>query len=173
MKRLVVGACLVLFACDDGTLITHVDNVKELDTGDLYLMQTDGGIPTEIHGQALDGLSNKEMLRRLRPPGGGAQAIRWREVAVGGSVHGRRMVLHFNPSGPPNAAKDCRRPVEALTLQPQPVGFSVNLTICEGWQALAHGYLQSRNTSSAEPQDITRVMRALMLNIFTATGNDR
>ncbi|MEM0924093.1 MAG: hypothetical protein AAGF44_04605 [Pseudomonadota bacterium] len=173
MRRLAIGALALLAACDDGTVISHVDKDETIEINDLVTFQRDGAIPTEVHGAPFSRASAKDVARFLRPPSGAAQGIRWRAIEVGSDPHGYRMVLHFNPSAPPNAAADCKRFRPAVTMRPQEVGFSVNLSICDGERARAHGYLQARKTEDGDYQDFTRVMRALMNNIFTEARHDR
>ncbi|MEL6477696.1 MAG: hypothetical protein AAFR17_10250 [Pseudomonadota bacterium] len=173
MKRLAFCALALLAACDDGTVISHVDKDHNIEAGDLVAMQQGGGIPTEVHGTPFQRASAEDLTRFLRPPAGGAQGIRWRAVKVGARPHGYRMVLHFNPSGPPNAADDCKRFRPAITERPQEVGFTVNLSICNGERAEAHGFLQARKTQAGDYQDYTRVMRVLMNSILSKAGNER
>lgn len=173
MKRLLVGLCLLLTACDDGTVITHVDKLVSIELSDLVAMQVGGGIRTEVHGSPFEGASADDLTRFLRPPGGTSQATKWISVPVGSVDHGYRMVLHFNPAGPPNAFEDCRRTRPAITLPAQDVGFTVNMTFCKGKEWEAHGFLQATKTESRDYQDYTRVMRALMNNIFSSAGNER
>ena len=53
------------------------------------------------------------------------------------------MVLHFNPQGGPNAARDCSFTEETRTnALPENRIFSMTLTICEGPAWKAHGFLQ-------------------------------
>ncbi|MEM7506374.1 MAG: hypothetical protein AAF415_06485 [Pseudomonadota bacterium] len=173
MKRMFVGICLLLMACDDGTVISHVDKAASIELSDLVAMQVGGGIRTEIHGTPFERTTSDDLTRFLRPPSGASQATKWRDVPVGSVDHGYRMVLHFNPSGPPNAFEDCRRKRPAITLPPMDVGFTVNMTFCKGEEWEAHGFLKATKTEARDFQDYTRVMRALMNNIFTSAGNDR
>lgn len=173
MKRVWMALMGLLAACDDGTVITHVDKLVSIEIRDLVAMQQGGGIRTEIHGTPFAGVSAEDLAAALRPPARASQATRWRSVPVGSVDHGYRMILHFNPDGPPNAFKDCRRTEPARTAAPQEVGFSVNMTFCKGDQWEAHGFLRARKTQGGDMQDYTRVMKTLMNNIFTAAGHER
>ncbi|MEM7669956.1 MAG: hypothetical protein AAF317_12570, partial [Pseudomonadota bacterium] len=168
-----LGLIAFLAACDDGTVITHVDKDTSIELSDLVAMQSHGGIATEVHGTPFEGTASDELVNALRPPASAAQATRWRMVDIGSVDHGPRMVLHFNPSGPPNSFADCRRTGPAETEPPRGVGFSVNMTFCRGTRAEAHGFLQSRKTANADFEDYRRVMKLLMRNIFSDAGHDR
>ncbi|MBY8975592.1 hypothetical protein KHP62_07235 [Rhodobacteraceae bacterium NNCM2] len=173
MRKLWLGFLALLAACDDGTVITHVGRNVSIDMSDLVAMQQHGGIPTEIHGTPFAGASAEELASALRPPARAAQVTRWQAVEIGSIDHGYRMILHFNPDGPPNSQMDCRLTKPAETRPPQDVGFTVNMTFCKGNTVEAHGYLQSRKTRSGDFEDYARVMKALMNNIFSNAGNDR
>lgn len=173
MRRIWMGLCALLLGCDDGTIITHVDKLVAIGMSDLIAMQRGGGIRTEIHGTPFEGASPQELATALRPPARASQAIKWRAVPVGSVQHGYRMILHFNPRGAPNAFRDCKLTEPQQTAPPQETGFTVNMTFCKGDTWEAHGFLQSRKTEAGDFEDYTRVMKALMNNIFTEAGNDR
>lgn len=173
MRKLWMGLLALLAACDDGTVITHVGKDSSIDLSDLVVMQSDGGIPTEIHGTPFDGARPEDLANALRPPAGAAQGTRWRAVAIGSVAHGPRMILHFNPLGPPNSAADCRRTQPAETELPLSVGFSVTMTFCRDQRAEAHGFLRSSKTINGDFEEYTRVMKLLMRNIFSTAGNER
>jgi hypothetical protein len=158
---------LALAACDDGTVITHVFRLPSISERDLVAMQRGGGIPTEIHGTPFLGAPADALAAALEGPAGAAQ-VRFRTIPVGSDEpgHGPRLVLHFNPLAPPNGPRDCRRTGPAETGPPEPEGFRVAATFCQGTEMQAHGYLEARRVPEGNYEEYTRVMRALFLNIF-------
>lgn len=156
-------------ACDDGTVVSHVGRDPHVAIGDLRAMQEAGAVPVEVHGAPFANVTDADLAQALRPPSGPAQDVRFRAMPVGhwtGSRHGQRVVLHFNATTPPNAPRDCRLVERARTDPPLAVGFSVNMSLCNGDRAIAHGFLQATKAPPGDWEEYTRVMRALMLNIF-------
>lgn len=170
--RLRVSAALslvmALVACDDGTVITHVDKRPHMQETDLVTMQQAGGILVEIHGSPWLDATDEDLARALKPPAGGAQEVRFRAVPPGQWVqgHGHRLVLHFNPTGAPNNVHDCRAAGEMRTRAPADVGFTVNATFCTEDDWVAHGYLQATKVRAGDWDEYSRVMRNLFLAIF-------
>lgn len=167
-------AVLLVAACDDGTIISHVDRDPHVTVGDLWAMQEAGAVPTEVHGTPFANVTDADLAEALRPPNGSAQEVRFRAMPVGhwtGSGHGQRVVLHFNPTGAPNAQSDCQRVERARTDPPLAMGFSVNMSLCNGDRAIAHGFLQARKSAALDWEEYTRVMKALMSNIFREEPN--
>lgn len=176
IRRLSGTLALALFiaACDDGTIITHVDKLSHVGAGDLVVMQEADGLRVEVHGIPWKGATDAELASRLKAPSGQAQEVRFQAVPPGQWVNGRghRLVLHFNPNGPPNSQHDCRATAEIRTGAPQEVGFTVNATFCTQDKWIAHGYLQATKTEAGDWAEYTRVMEALFLNIL-AESKDR
>lgn len=164
-RRLLAAALLALAGCDDATVITHVDRLQSVTESDLFAMQQGGGIPTEIHGTPFTGAAPDALAGWLQGPAG-ASAVRFRAVPVGATAHGARAVLHFNPQSPPNPAADCRRSEPARTGAPQPEGFSVTFSFCEGSDAIAHGHLKALRLPEGDFEKYQTVMRSLLLAIF-------
>lgn len=175
IRRLPLAALLagLLVACDDGTVISHVDKLSHVRAVDLVTMQEVDGLLVEVHGLPWKGATDAELAEALRPPAGSAQEVRFRAVPTGQWVNGRghRMVLHFNPIGAPNSAHDCKATAELSTRPPAEEGFTVNLTFCTKDQWIAHGYLQATKVKAGDWQEYTRVMQALLTNIFREEKN--
>jgi hypothetical protein len=173
-RPLALALTLLLGACDDGTVISHVDRLSHMKAGDLATMQENGALRVEIHGIPWKGATDTELASALRPPAGEAQDIRFQAVPAGQWVNGRghRLVLHFNPTGAPNSQRDCETTAEIRTGAPSGTGFTVNATVCtkDGW--LAHGYLQAPKTAAGDWEEYTRVMQLLLTSIF-AEATDR
>jgi len=179
IRRLTLAPTLALAlgalaACDDGTVISHVDKLPHVKEGDLVTMQEPGGLKVEIHGIPWKGATDAELAEALRPPAGSAQEVRFQAVPTGQWVEGRghRLVLHFNPTGAPNSPHDCQATAEMRTQAPAETGFTVNATFCTQDNWVAHGYLQATTTQAGDWQEYTRVMQALLTNIF-AEAKDR
>jgi len=171
---LALALTLLLGSCDDGTVISHVDKLSHMTTGDLVTMQENGALRVEIHGIPWKGATDTELAEALRPPAGEAQDVRFQAVPAGQWVNGRghRLVLHFNSTGAPNSQRDCQATAEIRTRAPSDTGFTVNATFCtkDGW--LAHGYLQAPKTEAGDWAEYTRVMQLLLTSIF-AEPEDR
>jgi len=163
-----LGLAAVLAACDDGTVITHVDKLPHMKETDLVTMQEGGAILVEIHGAPWKGATDDELAPALKPPAGGAQEVRFRAVPPGQWVQGRghRLVLHFNPIGAPNSVHDCRATAELQTGAPKETGFTVNASFCTQDNWVAHGFLQATKTEAGDWGEYTRVMQNLFLAIF-------
>lgn len=163
----IIGLAALLAACDEATVISHVDRLSHMTRSDLFRMQDGRGIPVEFHGLPFPGVAPEALSAALRGPTG-TEAVRFYPAAPGGDAPraGWRLVLHFNPAGPPNAVEDCRRRAPAETRPPQEKGFTVNASFCEGdaWQA--HGYLQALEARGDDLGGFTDAMRQLFLAIF-------
>lgn len=170
-----VGACLLalgLAACDEATIITHVDRLSHMTLSDLLTMQGPNGIPVEFHGQPFSTVARADLATALRPPAGTSQSIRFSAVQPGhGGDHGWRLVLHVNPTGPPNGPADCRRTSEAETDPPQTKGYRVNATFCKGdaWQA--HGYLRAPEVEDGDIEAFRNNLQQLMSVIFAENSD--
>jgi hypothetical protein len=169
MRRLAaVLAMLGLSACDEPTIITHVDKLDHMSVSDLWALQDGQGIPVEIHGAPFSHVTDDALAEALRPPGGSAQEVRFYAVPAGvwQGGHAWRLVLHFNPQGAPNAFHDCKLTAEVPTNPPTSLGFTVNATFCkaDAWQA--HGYLQALKTEDGDLEGFRNVMQALMAEVF-------
>lgn len=154
-------APLVLAACDQPlTIITHVDRIPSFHASQLPVM---GGaaFPVEVHGAPLEGITAAEAVGLLKVPQGMAQETRFAIVPPGAGTQ-FRLVLHFNPSGPPNGYHDCRHTAPATTRPPAAVGFTVNATFCEGEKWLAHGYMRVPEIAPEEREDFTGALRQLL-----------
>ena len=166
--RSVIAAALLLAACDEPTVITHVDRRPGFKLGDLWAIQDARGIPVEIHGRAFSHVSDRELAEALRPPASSAQEVAFYATPPG-SWQGRegwRLVLHFNPQGAPNAYKDCQRVEEARTNASPSGSFTVNASFCRGERWEAHGYMQVLEIDDGDLEAFSETMRTLMMAIF-------
>lgn len=163
----------VLSGCDDPTIITHVDRLSHMSMDSLLVIQHDGAIAVEIHGDPFPGASQHQIAGALRPPAGGPQGIRFRAVGPGDWAPHRnwRIVLHFNPEGPPHSQHDCKRREEAETAPRPDKGYSVNFTICKGEAWQAHGFLQAPEAAQDDLGAFSDHMGQLMLAIFPKNGD--
>jgi hypothetical protein len=164
---------LILAACDDPTIITHVDKLSHMRLNDLLTMQDAGAVPVEIHGDPFQGASRGRIAGSMRPPSGGPQGIRFQAVGPGAWAPHRdwRIVLHFNPNGPPNSQQDCKRRTEADTAPRPNTGYSVNFTICKGEAWQAHGFLQAPDTGQDDLEVFSDHMVQLMMAIFAENSD--
>jgi hypothetical protein len=166
LPLLIVSALLA--GCDDPTVITHVGKLGHMRLSDLWAMQDARGLPVEMHGAPFAHVTDQEVAAAIRPPGGAAQEVRFHAVPPGSwkGEHAWRLVLHFNPQGPPNAPADCRLPEEARTRPPPGGSFTVNATFCNGADWQAHGYLQALSIEDGDLDAFGDMMGQLMLAIF-------
>ncbi len=161
-------ALALLAACDEATVITHVDKLSHMSMDDLVVMQDAQGIPVEVHGVPFAGVSANQLAAALRPPAGAAQSFRFHAVPPGNGhgTHGWRLVLHFNPQGAPNAVHDCKLTAEAKTASRPEKGYSINASFCKGPDWQAHGYLQAPQATHGDLDGFGNAMTQLMLTIF-------
>lgn len=174
MKIRGIGALLLvlLAGCDEPTVITHVFRMPNIRESDLVAMQSHGGVAVEMHGAPWAGADKGGLAEVMEGPAGAA-AIRFRAQAIAGpSFHGRRMVLHFNPAGAPNSPADCALNAEATTAAPPEKGFAVNMTICEGAEVEAQGFLRALETAPGDYESYSKAMRQL-LNVVFREEKDR
>ena len=164
----ILSAALLLAACDEPTVITHVDKLSHMRLNDLWTMQDERGLPVEIHGAPFAHVGDREIAAAIRPPGAAAQEVRFHAVPPGGwqGRHPWRLVLHFNAQGAPNARADCRLLAEAQTDAPPPGRFTVNATFCNGPDWQAHGYLRALAVEDGDMAAFSEMMRELMLVIL-------
>ena len=149
-----VLALLLVAACDEPTVITHVDKRSHMRLNDLWTIQDARGVPVEVHGAPFAHVSDRQIAEAIRPPGSWQAGHPW------------RLVLHFNPQGAPNAQADCRRLAEART-NPAPAGrFTVNASFCNGPDWQARGFLQALEVEDGDLAAFADMMRQLMLAIF-------
>lgn len=158
------GALLSLAGCDDGSIITRVDQTSAWDSS-VFATMASGGLPTEIHGVPFSDVTADQVAAALRPPADQPQNIRFRAIAPGVWDHGTslRLVLVFNGSDHPDADRDCKRREEAPTVQPE-AGFSVTATFCSGDQWMATGHLDARKAK--QMAEVARLMQNLFSNIL-------
>ena len=165
--RILVLAGL-LTACDEATIITHVDKLSHMSMNSLVTIQGAQGIAVEIHGAPFPGIDDTAIAAAMRPPAGASQGIRFHAVEPGTwSAHdGWRLVLHFNPDGPPHSVHDCKLEAEAKTAGRPAQGYSVNATFCNGADWQAHGFLKAPKAAQDDPGLFADHMVQLMQAIF-------
>ncbi|MEM7059011.1 MAG: hypothetical protein AAF557_15605 [Pseudomonadota bacterium] len=167
LRFAVLGLAAILAACDEPTVISHVDRRPNVAITDLWTAQGPDGVRTEIHGLPFKGVAPKRLAEVLRPPAS-ASNVTFNAVPVGshGTGHAWRLVLHFNPAGAPNSTVDCKRTVIAETA-PQPTeGYSVNATFCKGTEWQAHGFMKVLKAEPGDLQSYSQHMQALLNVIF-------
>lgn len=172
-RSAVIASCLMLTACDDPTIISHVDRRPHMAMSDLWAMQDGRGIPVEIHGSPFRNVTDADLAGALRPPARAGQSTQFYARPVGSwqGGHAWRLVLHFNPRGGPNAYQDCRRSVEADTDEAPAESYSVNLSFCKDNDWQAHGYMRVLDAKAGELEPFSTHMQALMLAIFAENAD--
>jgi hypothetical protein len=161
---------LLAAGCDDGTVITRVDD-RGLSRSWVVTAGA-GGLPVEAHGTPFAGVRAEEAVARLRFPPGPVYDVGFRSVAPG-SGETNRLVLVFNRTSAPDGVGDCRRTEPASTRPPGEVGFDVTATFCAGARALATGHMEARKTRADDPEAFTAAMRRLLRAITEADGSLR
>jgi len=171
--KAILGALLaVLAACDEPTVITHVFRMPNIRESDLVAMQGPQGIPVEMHGLPWEDADPSALAAAMKGPAGAAPIRFAHQRVMGPGAHGSRMVLHFNPSGPPNSDHDCSLTAPAVTDAPPAKGFTVNMTFCNGEKIEAHGFLRALETQPGDYEGFSTVMRQL-LNVVFREEKDR
>jgi len=159
-----IGALAALAGCDDGTVITRVTNF--IGEGRDYVIPfAAGGLPTEIHGAPFAGLAADEVAAKLRLPPSFPAGVRFRAVAPGAETAGR-LVLAFNPEGPPNGMALCAPPAPPRLAPPRETGFAVTATLCNGERVLTTGHLEAPKTRADDPQAFSHAMTRLFAAMF-------
>ena len=146
----ILGLIGAVAGCDDAK-ISNMERRTFLNPDDLMATQEAGGLLVEAHGAPWPGATREEVIATLRMPEGKARALRFRDIPPGqGHIGtGERLVLHFNPVGPPDSTADCRATSEFTTNASSGSGFTVNATYCKGQDWLIHAYL----TAKVDPDD--------------------
>jgi hypothetical protein len=152
----------LLTGCEDHTVVTRVD--KRIDDMRSYVVpMAAGGLPVEIYGAPFDGVTEGEIIARLRLPGGWPTDIGFRAADRPGERG--RLVLAFNIDGPPNGRAMCAGTIPRLGPARQE-GFTVLASFCNGDRLLSTGHMEARNTRADDPEAFRRVMTHLFQNIL-------
>jgi len=168
-------ALLFLGSCDeDPTVITHVDRLPDLVLKDIWKIQDDRGIPVEVHGSPFHRTTDARIVGALKVPADAPQDVRFYVIPGGGAETGHpwRLVLHFNPQGPPNAVRDCSLTEEARTNPLPDKGFSMNLVFCQGKLWKAHGFMTVMDITDGDYEAFTRHFQTLFSVIFRNEKGD-
>jgi hypothetical protein len=154
-------------ACDDAT-VSGTERRSYLKAGGLLAAQEASGLLVEIHGAPWPGAMPEQIASTLRMPDGAGEAVKFRYIFPGEWVigEGTRLVLHFNPIGPPDSIADCRTEKEFETKPPARTGFTVNATFCQGGEWQIHGFLTARAVEQDDWFAYTVVMRKLLGTLF-------
>jgi hypothetical protein len=160
LSALLAGVAALISGCEDRTVVTRVD--KRFDDTRSYIVPiAAGGLPVEVIGAPFAGVTAGEVIARLRLPGGWPTDIRFRAS----EGERGRLVLAFNPSGPPNGRALCSgaRP-EPLPAKAE--GFVVTASFCNGDTLIATGHMEAQNTRADDPEAFGRVMTSLFQQIL-------
>lgn len=164
---------LVAAGCDEPATISHVDRMPNMVLDELWKIQDPRGIPVEIHGSPFHRISDADLVAALKVPAGAPQDITFYVIPAGSAETGYpwRLILHFNPQGPPNAARDCALTSEARTNARPDQAFAMNAVFCKGklWQA--HGHLEVHDIADGDRETFTRHFQSLISAIFAAETN--
>lgn len=159
-----LAALAALAGCDDGAVITRVTNF--VGGGRDYVVPlAAGGLPAEIHGAPFAGVSAEEVAARLRLPPSFPAGIRFRAVAPDAGAVGR-MVLAFNPEGPPNGTALCKIAAPLRHAPPREIGFAVTATLCNGERVLTTAHLEASKTRADDPEAFAHAMTRLFAAMF-------
>lgn len=177
MNRIVRGIALLgaltVAGCDEPTTISHVDRMPDMVLDALWKIQDPRGIPVEIHGSPFHRITDADLVALLAVPAGAPQDITFYVIPAGSAETGYpwRLVLHFNPQGPPNAARDCALTAEARTNALPDGAFTMNAVFCKEklWQA--HGFLEVHEIADGDREAFTRHFQSLISAIFSAEPN--
>lgn len=159
------AALLFLGSCDEPHVISYVDRAPDLVLEDLWQLQDPRGIPVEVHGTPFRRISDQALVETLKMPAGGPQEVRFYVTQPGGT-HPFRLVLHFNPQGAPNAARDCALTDEARTNAGPPDGYTMNAVFCASEVWKAHGHIEVLEIADGDMEKFADYFRTLMQAIF-------
>lgn len=163
-----IGLTVALAACDDGGwTITRVDKREPITLGTLWTLQDGQGLPVEIHGRPWR-TTDIEIAEAIRPPAGTSQETVFYARPPGAWVGGvgHRMVLHFNPNGPPNAYHDCGYVTETQTRAPTETGFSVMVSLCKANAWSAQAFLEAPKVASGDMAAFTKLMQNVLTEML-------
>ena len=160
----------LLGACDNPTTITRVHFVHQ---GLEATIRNAGLAHVESHGRPFAGVTADEIAARLKLPAAFPSGFRFtaREPAPRPERDGLRLVLHFNPAGPPDGQADCRREAEAETLPPSTEGFRVTASWCQGARMFSTGFMEAPRTRADDPTGFANAMLRLMIQITPKAGD--
>ena len=153
---------LMLGGCDQASfVITRVDVIHQ---GLSSSIRSAGRAFVESHGRPFAGVAAEEIAARLRLPAAYPTGFAFIARAPGPRPErdGLRLVLHFNPKGPPDGIADCARDAEAETQPPSATGFRVTATWCQGSRPLVTGFMEAPHAAADEPADFAHLMAQLI-----------
>ncbi len=166
-RQLIAIALLFgLSACDEPAVISKVDRRPDLVLKDLWRLQDDRGIPVEIHGTPFRRITDADLTAALKVPPEAPQEITFYLTPTGGAEQPWRIVLHFNPQGPPNASRDCGFTRETRTNALPEKGFSMHFVICKGREWKAHAFLEVTEIEEGDLAAFQRHVQSMTSAIF-------
>ena len=171
LSSLALAGALAGAGCDEPTTISHVDRMPDMVLEDLWKIQDPRGIPVEIHGTPFRRITDADLVAALKAPAGAPRDISFYVIPAGSSQTGYpwRLVLHFNPQGQPNAARDCALTAEANTNALTAGRFSMNAVLCKEQLWQAHGYLEVHEIEDGDREAFTRHFQSLIAAIYATT----
>ncbi len=157
-----------LGGCDNPTTVTRV---IVMHGGLEASIRSAGAAHVESHGRPFEGVAPDEIAARLKLPAAFPSGFRFTARTPGPRPErdGLRLVLHFNPAGPPDGQADCRRESEAQTLPPASEGFSVTASWCQGSRLFSTGFMEAPKTRADDPGGFAQAMLRLMIEITRKT----
>ena len=166
-QALVIAMLLPLAACDEEpATITLADRRSDLVADDLWKLQDARGIPVEIHGAPFRRVSDADLAGAMKVPAQIQQDISFYATPTGGAGHAWRIVLHFNPQGPPNASRDCSFNQETPTNALPDRGFAMHFVICQRDDWKAHAFLEVRDIEDGDLAAFQRHIQNVISEIF-------
>ena len=153
-------AAALLGGCDQAPFV--ISRVDVIHQGLSSTIRSAGQAFVESHGRPFAGVAPEEIAARLSLPASYPTGFRFVAREPGPARDGLRLVLHFDPEGPPNGIADCDRVAEARTLAPALTGFRVTATWCQGSRPLVTGFLEAPRTEADDPAGFAHVMAQLI-----------
>lgn len=166
-------AAFGLSACDDGTIITHLDFSPKLDKSRITTNAA-GGFPTEVHGAPFPGIEPFQVAEVLALPQSWPRDVRFKAVEPGSHTYHNptRLVLVFN-GGVPDAAFHCQLKEPLKTAPPSGVGFNVHAVFCSGEESFASGFMRAPKARGEDATEFRKAMRQLLRAILDQIDQNR
>lgn len=161
-------AATLLAGCDEPATISSLDRYPDMVLEELWKIQGPRGLPVEIHGTPFHRITDADLTAALKLPEAAPQDITFYPIPAGSAETGYpwRLILHFNPQGPPNATRDCAFTQEARTNALPAQGFSMNLVFCKEKLWRAHGFLKVHEIEDGDRAAFSKHFKDLLTAIF-------